>query len=104
MSRIIVKGFPPQVTEEELRKFFTTGSECQVTDVRIVRKKDGTSRQMGFIGFKRLGDGDWARQRYQGSFLAGAKITVAAAVQVSAATDHLLFAVADLIIISSQLL
>ncbi|KAK7301425.1 hypothetical protein RJT34_12289 [Clitoria ternatea] len=50
-SRIYVKNLPKYVVEDRLREFFSQkGGE--ITDVKIIRTKNGKSRQFAFIGFR----------------------------------------------------
>ncbi|KAG8812767.1 Multiple RNA-binding domain-containing protein 1 [Serendipita sp. 399] len=60
LSRIIVKNLPTYITEPLLRKHFSSQSTTatatsvtpELTDVRIVHKKDGSTRRIAFIGYK----------------------------------------------------
>ena len=49
-SRLCVKNVPKHLKDGRLREHFAVMGE--VTDVKIVRTADGTSRQMAFVGFK----------------------------------------------------
>ena len=49
-SRLCVKNVPKHLKDARLREHFAAMGE--VTDVKIVRTADGTSRQMAFVGFK----------------------------------------------------
>lgn len=57
MSRLFVRGIPKYVTEDRLKEHFSEKGE--ITDVRIMRTKEGQSRQFGFVGFR---NGDSAAQ------------------------------------------
>lgn len=83
MSRIVVKGLTSTITAQDLRSFFEASVGIQVTDARIVRRRDGTSRQMGFVGFKESSDGSRMKEIYNGGYLLGCRISIAAATQVS---------------------
>ena len=48
-TRLFVKNIPKHATEEKLKTFFS--QKGQVTDVKIL-KKNGVSRQIGFVGYK----------------------------------------------------
>ncbi|KAI4297016.1 hypothetical protein L6164_036928 [Bauhinia variegata] len=50
MSRICVKNLPKNCTEDQLRDRFSQKGE--ITDVKLMRTKDGKSRQFAFIGFR----------------------------------------------------
>ncbi|KAG2501693.1 hypothetical protein HYH03_000195 [Edaphochlamys debaryana] len=60
-SRLCVKNMPKYVDEARLKEFFSVKGE--VTDVKVLRTKDGRSRQLGFIGFK-TEEGATAALRY----------------------------------------
>ena len=49
-TRIIVKNLPKNITEEEIKKHF--GQKGSITDVKIMLKENGQSRNFCFIGFK----------------------------------------------------
>ena len=49
-SRLCVKNVPKHLKDDRLREHFAAMGE--VTDVKIVRTADGTSRQMAFVGYK----------------------------------------------------
>ncbi|KAK7319650.1 hypothetical protein RJT34_04373 [Clitoria ternatea] len=49
MSRICVKNLPKYVVEDQLRELF---EKREITDVKLIRTKDGRSRQLAFIGFR----------------------------------------------------
>lgn len=67
MSRIFAKHLPKYVTEDRLREFFSQKGE--VTDVKIMRTRDGKSRQFGFIGFRTEHEADEAIKYFNKSFL-----------------------------------
>ncbi len=49
-SRIIVKDLPKYVTEDRLREHF--GKKGGITDIKLMRRRDGESRRFAFIGYK----------------------------------------------------
>ncbi|PKI83001.1 Multiple RNA-binding domain-containing protein 1 [Malassezia vespertilionis] len=50
MSRLIVKGLPPYLTEARLREHFA--QKGAVTDAKLMKRPDGTSRRFGFVGYR----------------------------------------------------
>ena len=50
-SRICVKGLPKRCDERRLREHFSSRG-AEVTDVRIMKTKEGRSRLFGFVGFR----------------------------------------------------
>lgn len=67
MSRICVKNLPKYVAEDRLREFFSQKGE--VTDCKLMRTKDGKSRQFGFVGFRTEEEAEAARKFFNKSFL-----------------------------------
>ncbi|GIL52539.1 hypothetical protein Vafri_8379 [Volvox africanus] len=73
-SRLCVKNFPKYVDEARLKEFFSAKGE--VTDVKVLRTKDGRSRQLGFIGFKSVDEAAAALRYYNRSYMDTAKLAV----------------------------
>jgi multiple RNA-binding domain-containing protein 1 len=74
-TRLILTSLPPSLTLAILRSHL---SKCppaapQLTDLKILLKPDGTSRRIGFIGFKTHQEGDRVRKWLTGSWLTGTK-------------------------------
>ncbi|CCE72830.1 Piso0_000426 [Millerozyma farinosa CBS 7064] len=74
MSRIIVKGLPKYLTEERLRQHFSQRGD--VTDVKIMRKRDGESRRFGFVGYRGVEDASDAEKFFNKSFIDTSRIEV----------------------------
>lgn len=74
MSRLIVKGLPKYLTEDRLRKHFA--SEGNVTDVKLMKKRNGESRQFAFIGYKSGADAEKAQRFFNKTFIDTARIDV----------------------------
>ncbi|KAI8568595.1 hypothetical protein RHMOL_Rhmol02G0213000 [Rhododendron molle] len=66
-SRLCVKNLPKNVNEKRLREFFSQKGE--VTDTKIMRTKDGNSRQFGFIGYRTEGEAEEAVKYFNNSYL-----------------------------------
>ena len=49
-SRICVKGLPKYVDAARLKKHFAPKGD--ITDVKVMRTKEGKSRRFGFVGFR----------------------------------------------------
>ncbi|KAL7120560.1 hypothetical protein ACP275_02G129100 [Erythranthe tilingii] len=73
MSRICVKNLPKYVAEDRLREFFSQKGE--VTDAKLMRTKDGKSRQFGFVGFRTEHEAEEATNYFNKSFLDTCRIT-----------------------------
>jgi multiple RNA-binding domain-containing protein 1 len=72
---LVVKNLPTYVTEKRLREHFSTrGGE--ITDVRLIRKEDGTSRRVAFLGFKHEKDAETARDYFDKTYLDISKLRV----------------------------
>ncbi|XP_061352863.1 multiple RNA-binding domain-containing protein 1-like [Gastrolobium bilobum] len=73
MSRICVKNLPKYVAEDRLREFFSQKGE--ITDVKLMRTKDGKSRQFAFIGFRTKHEAQEAIEYFNRSYLDTSRIT-----------------------------
>lgn len=89
MSRIIVKGLPVYLDDAKLREHFVkrlinkngnsrTAGEL-ITDVKILKDRDGQSRRFAFIGYRSEEDAFDAVNYFDGSFINTSKIEVAMA-------------------------
>ena len=76
-TRIIVKNLPKKITEEELKKHFS--QKGSITDIKIMHKEDGRSRNFCFIGFKTEQSAKEAIKYFNQTYLKTMKITVEAA-------------------------
>lgn len=74
MSRLIVKGLPKYLTEDRLKDHFA--KEGSVTDVKLMKKRNGESRQFAFIGYKSSDDAEKAVKYFNRSFIDTARIDV----------------------------
>lgn len=88
MSRVIVKGLPMYLSEDRLRETFqkklvkkheSTDISKLLTDVRIMRNKDGESRRFAFVGFRDEDDAFDCVKYFDGSFIDTSKISVSMA-------------------------
>jgi multiple RNA-binding domain-containing protein 1 len=77
MSRVCVKNVPAYVTEKRLQDFFKVKGD--VTDVKIVRTKDGKSRHMAFIGYASEDAAAAAIRHFNRAYLDATRLTVEAA-------------------------
>ncbi|XP_028804879.1 multiple RNA-binding domain-containing protein 1 [Neltuma alba] len=73
MSRICVKNLPKYVAEDRLRDLFSQKGE--ITDVKLMRTKDGKSRQFCFIGFRTEDEAKEAIKYFNRSYLDTCRIT-----------------------------
>ncbi|XP_006446262.2 LOW QUALITY PROTEIN: multiple RNA-binding domain-containing protein 1 [Citrus clementina] len=73
MSRICVKNLPKYVTEDRLRDFFSQKGE--ITDAKLMRTKDGKSRQFAFIGFRTEQEAEEAIKYFNKSYLDTCRIS-----------------------------
>lgn len=75
MTRLCVKNLPKSIDEARLRKHFSTrGGE--VTDVKVLKTKEGKLRRMAFVGYKTDGEAKQAKSYFHGSFLDTARLVV----------------------------
>lgn len=89
MSRLIVKGLPKYYTEDNLREHF--GLRGAVTDVKLMKKRNGELRRFAFIGYKSLQDAENAARFFNKSFIDTARIDVEVAKTFSDPTVPLSF-------------
>ena len=73
-SRIIVKNLPKKITEEEIKNHFS--QKGVVTDVKIMHKEDGRSRNFCFVGFKSEQSEKDAIKYFNQTYLKTTKISV----------------------------
>ncbi|KAL3138544.1 hypothetical protein ABBQ32_006320 [Trebouxia sp. C0010 RCD-2024] len=79
-SRLCVKGLPKYVSEDRLREHFSAKGE--VTDAKVVRSRDGASRQFGFIGFRSAEEAAAALKYFNRTFIDTSRIVVEVAEKV----------------------
>lgn len=72
MSRICVKNLPKYVTEDRLKEFFSQKGE--ITDTKIMRTRDGKTRQFAFIGYRTEQEADEAIRYFNKSYLDTSRI------------------------------
>lgn len=77
MSRVIAKGIPQYLTETKLKEHFLKHGD--VTDVKILRKRNGELRKFAFVGYKSNEEAELAVKYFNGSFIDTAKIEVSVA-------------------------
>jgi len=76
-TRLCVKGVPKYVDEARLREHFAGAAvDAELTDVKIVRTRDGRSRQMAFVGFKTTAAASAALRFFDQTFLDTQRLTV----------------------------
>ena len=73
-SRIIVKNLQKKITEEEIKNHFS--QKGVVTDVKIMHKEDGRSRNFCFVGFKSEQSAKDAIKYFNQTYLKTTKISV----------------------------
>ncbi|XP_059446252.1 multiple RNA-binding domain-containing protein 1 [Corylus avellana] len=72
-SRICVKNLPKYVGEDRIRDLFSRKGE--VTDAKLMRTKDGKSRQFAFIGFRTEREAEEAIKYFNRSYVDTCRIT-----------------------------
>eukprot|EP00884_Botryococcus_braunii_P005166 jgi/Botrbrau1/14650/Bobra.0108s0011.1 len=76
-SRICVKGLPKSLTDDKFRLHFA--GKGIVTDAKIRRTRDGTSRQFGFVGYKTAEEAEEAVRYFDKTFIGTQRIEVSIA-------------------------
>lgn len=87
MSRIIVKGLPVFIDDNKLKEHFNkrlisrhqNTTADLITDVKVVRDRNGQSRRFAFIGYRNEEDAFDAAKYFDGSYINTAKIEVSMA-------------------------
>lgn len=74
MSRIIVKGLPKYADEDKIRSFFNRKGE--VTDVKLMKKRNGESRRFAFVGFKSIQHAEQAVGFFNKAFMDTSRLEV----------------------------
>lgn len=74
MSRLIVKGIPKEITEEQLKKHLSVKGE--ITDVKIMKKPNGESRKFAFVGFKSEEQGLNAIKYFNNTYIKTCRIQI----------------------------
>ena len=74
MSRVIVKNLPKNITEDRLIKHFST--QGTVTDVKLMKTKDGVFRKFAFVGFQNDDESHKAMGFFNKTFIDSSKIVV----------------------------
>ena len=69
-SRIFVKGLPPNITEADFRKHFSTGNR-EVTDVKLIPQ-----RRIGYVGYKTADVASKAVKYFNRSYIRMSRISV----------------------------
>ncbi|EME30124.1 RNA-binding protein [Galdieria sulphuraria] len=73
-SRLLIQGLPKYIAEKRLKDIFS--SQGEVTDVKVLRKKDGTCRRFGFVGFKTVKQAKAAKDYFHETFIDTSRIQV----------------------------
>ncbi|GAC98704.1 RNA recognition motif containing protein [Pseudozyma hubeiensis SY62] len=74
MSRLIVRGLPSYLTDARLREHFS--QKGAVTDVKLMRRPDGTSRKFGFVGYRSDDEAQQALDYFNRTFIDTSRISV----------------------------
>ncbi|EST05859.1 RNA recognition motif domain protein [Kalmanozyma brasiliensis GHG001] len=80
MSRLIVRGLPSYLTDARLREHFS--QKGAVTDVKLMRRPDGTSRKFGFVGYRSDEEAQQALDYFNRTFIDTSRITIEPARQI----------------------
>jgi multiple RNA-binding domain-containing protein 1 len=74
-SRVLVKNLPKYITQERLKSHFGIDGRT-ITDVKLVKTKDGKSRRFAYIGFKTNEEGLEVVNYFNNTFLDTCKLQV----------------------------
>lgn len=73
-SRICVKNLTNTCTENSIKAFFAKNGK--VTDCRLLKKPNGDSRRVAFVGFMKASDAEYAIDQLNGSKIGLSKIRI----------------------------
>lgn len=73
MSRVCVKNIPRYITDEKLREHFASRGE--VTDAKVIKTKDGRSRQFGFVGFRTEDEANSAAKYFDRTYFDNSRLS-----------------------------
>lgn len=82
MSRLIIKGLPTRYDDKQLHDLFSFAGE--VTDARVIKTREGKSRQFGFVGFRTSKEAKNAQHRLDKSYVDTTKVSVEFAYSIGA--------------------
>eukprot|EP01031_Cornospumella_fuschlensis_P045866 gene45866-56136_t len=74
MSRICVKNIGKNAKEEDLRQMFASRGE--VTDVKVIKTKDGKSRGFAFVGFRSDEQAKEAMKYFNNTYIGLSRISI----------------------------
>lgn len=102
-TRLIVSNLPPSLTEDLLKSHVCRcpSEPPRLTDIKILRKPDGTSRRIAFLGFKATAEAERILRWLDGSYVQG--ISSGARVKVDWAKDVSLASLTVAYILEAQL-
>ena len=86
-SRLVVFRLPEDLTNAELKDHFASLG-LHVTDAKVLHRRDGQSRQMGFVGFSDVASAVQAKEYYHGTWLKKGRIEVDFAQHVAKAAKR----------------
>ena len=76
-TRLCVKNLPKHCDEKRLRKHFESRMDGhEVSDVRVMRTRDGKPRNFGFVGFRSAEAAERARTHFDRSYIDTSKISI----------------------------
>ena len=79
-SRLVVKNLPKYATEKRIEEHFAT--KGHVTDVKLARTKDGSSRRFAFVGYQSEKEAATAQKFFEGTFMDTSKLSIEFAIAV----------------------
>ena len=77
-SRLMIKNLPAKLSDAALKKHFS--QKGRVTDAKVIKRSDGTSRRFGFIGYSSSEEAAAALKFFHRTYLFTSRITVELAV------------------------
>eukprot|EP00980_Cylindrotheca_fusiformis_P006336 scaffold1356_cov123-Cylindrotheca_fusiformis.AAC.17 len=77
-TRVCIKNFPPNTTEDDLKDFLVKSSKVklEITDCKVLKNSKGKSRKVAFVGFRHADQASSVVKSFDKSFLRMSRLSV----------------------------
>eukprot|EP01024_Parvocaulis_polyphysoides_P075434 TRINITY_DN9745_c1_g5_i2.p1 TRINITY_DN9745_c1_g5~~TRINITY_DN9745_c1_g5_i2.p1 ORF type:complete len:404 (+),score=77.74 TRINITY_DN9745_c1_g5_i2:136-1347(+) len=84
-SRVCFKNLPKYASEQKIKEYL--GSFTEITDLKLMKTKEGKSRQFAFVGLKTPEEAQKVVKHFNNSYMDTAKLTVEVAREIGKQAD-----------------